>query len=377
MQVQFGQNMHWYRWDELVLVSSASASGVPDAGTQSGQLRFSLLNGFDLSLLKKGLSHLASLLDLKEPTLQSKISHFPRDMLAEVNPQIINFFVRDRVGGICNDPSGPPHLAEAIQRDWETRGQLIFDSDQMRHFQKHECHAEVQQVVVKLQELAIGSSSTSNAELSTEMVTEKEVELEVQAVKEVVRMHPSPANAIKSWELNWLNPRHIQRLPFFSASELSFHDITLPFPERVSVSSNFCSKKPEGAMSVAQFALNWSDGSCTRTTVLSLAEAAAVRRAAQLQLHQPANLGMSSYEIIRITQCCKSRLTAENIIDWKRRLSCCRLIQGDIWMTWPDDFFLLQAFESSSTPCFESASPERREQWFMQCLLSQVCTKSC
>jgi hypothetical protein len=371
--VQFEDKTHWYRWDQLVLVTSASATGVPDAGTQNGQLRFSLLNGFDLSLLKKGLFHIASLLDLEEPTLQSKISDFP-DILAEVNPRIINFFVRDRVGGICNDPSGPPHLAEAIQRDWETRGQLIFDSDHMRHFQQ-ECHTEVQQVVAKLQELVIGSSSTSNAELSTEMVTEKEVELEVQAVKEKVRMHPSPADAIKSWQLDWLNPRHMQRLPFFPASELSFHDITLPFPECMSVSSNFCSKKPEGTMSVAEFALNWSDGSRDRTTILSLAEAAAVRRAAQLKLHQPANPGMPSYEIVRITQGCKSRLTAEGIIDWKRRLSCCRLIQGDIWMTWPDDCFLLEAFESSGTPCFESASPERRERWFMQCLLSQVCYK--
>ena len=156
---------------------------------------------------------------------------------------------------------------------------------------RENCREEVYKIIGKLQELEVGASSASNSDLSTEMVTEKEVELEVQVIKEVLRMPPAPVDSMRPWALRLLSSRQIHQLPFFTASELSFQDINLPFPECVSVSRNFCSCKPQGLMSVARFALNWNDGTHTRTTILSLAEAVAVRRAAQRQFYQTAGSG--------------------------------------------------------------------------------------
>jgi len=364
--------------DQAPPVSSYRSS--KDEGSQKWAKvsRYSLLQGFDLSLLKEGLSALIALLNPEEATQPIEQNLFPEELFAKTDPRLIEFFVRGRVGGICSDPNGPPQLAEVIIRDWNARGQPVFDSDQMQEFEG-KCREEVDNIVAKLKELELGASIASKStDLSTEMVTEKEVELEVQVVKEVVRMPPAPAGAFKTWQLKWLSSRHNQQMPFFPASELSFHDIKLPFPESVSVSSNFCSRKPEGLMSAAHFVLNWNEGARTRTTILSLAEAVAVRRAAQLQLYQSYQTAGShfvAYEIANITQDCKSSLTIasrESIIDWHCRLSCCRFIQGDIWISWPDDLFLLQAFESSGIPLCDSASPASRETWFMQCLLSQV-----
>ncbi len=341
---------------------------------KNGLGRYSLLRGFDLELLKGGLSALTHLLHPKESTEKEQHSRFPDELLGFIDPvkKLIQFFVRDRVGGIFDDPNGPPPLAEIIHTDWKRSKKLVFCSDQMQQF-RVECKSDVHGIIEELRKLEIGASMTSTSDLSAEMVTEKEVEIEMQVVQEVVRKPPAPVDTKKSWKLQSLISSRFEELPFFPASDLSFHDICLPFPASIYVSRNFCPCKPEGLLSAAHFALNWNDGACTRTTILSLAEAVAVRRAAQLQLYSSAASGTVTYEIVRISQDCKSNMTVasreETIFDWYRRLSCCRFIQGDIWMSWPDDFYLLQAFESSEQPLCEAV---RREKWFLQCLTSQV-----
>jgi hypothetical protein len=341
--------------------------------SEEGGFRYSLLRGFDLALLKGGVSALDSLLHPEESIQQEEHARFPDELLGQIDQQLMHFFVRDRVGGIFNDPNGPPGLADVILSDWESRGRHIFHSDMQQL--EDDCRKEVDSILEKLQALETGASITSTSDLSTEMVTEKEVELEVQVVKEVARMPPAPVDTMNTWALKSLSSCHAEELPFFPASELSFHDINLPFPDSIFVSRNFCTCKPEGLLSVAHFALNWNNGTCIRTAILSLAEAVAVRRAAQRRLYDPAASGTSTYEILQISQECKSNLTTasrESFLDWCRRLSCCRFIQGDVWMSWPDDRFLLQAFESSGKPLCDVAPPARREKWFMQCLLSQV-----
>ncbi len=366
LQVQFEGNTRWYSREELMAHETSQLS-------EEGGFRYSLLRGFDLALLKGGVSALNSLLHPQESIEQEEHARFPDELLGQIDQQLMHFFVRDRVGGIFNDPNGPPGLADVILSDWESRGRHIFHSD-MQQLQD-DCRKEVDSILEKLQALETGASITSTSDLSTEMVTEKEVELEVQVVKEVARMPPAPVDTMNTWALKSLSSCHAEELPFFPASELSFHDINLPFPDSIFVSRNFCTCKPEGLLSVAHFALNWNNGTCIRTAILSLAEAVAVRRAAQRRLYDPAASGTSTYEILHISQECKSNLTTasrESFLDWYRRLSCCRFIQGDVWMSWPDDRFLLQAFESSGKPLCDVAPPARREKWFMQCLLSQV-----
>ncbi len=343
-----------------------------DAKTGLG--RYSLLRGFNHELLKGGRDALISLLHPQESSDQEQQSRFPDEIFGHIDPakKLIQFFVRDRVGGIFDDPDGPPPLAEVIETDWKRSEKHVFCSDQMQQF-RGECENNVYGILEELRKLEIGASMTSTSDLSAEMVTEKEVEMEMQVVQEVVRKPPAPVETMKSWKLKSLTSPCVEKLPFFPASELSFHDICLPFPASISVSRNFCQCKPEGLLSVARFALNWNDGACTRTTILSLAEAVAVRRATQLQLFGPEAFGTVTYEIVRISKNCKSNLTIasreETVLDWYRRLSCCRFIQGDIWMSWPDDHYLLQAFESSEQPLCDAA---RREKWYLQCLLSQV-----
>jgi hypothetical protein len=366
-QVQFEGRTHWYNRKELIAHQVVQVS-------EEECFRYSLLQGFDLALLKGGISALVSLLYPQQTTEQEQQSCFPNELLGQMDPHLINFFVRDRVGGIFNDPNGPPRLAAVISRDWESRGQFIFNSDQAQKL-RDECRQKVDAILQKLEELDTGASMASTSDLTTEMVTEKEVELEVQVVKEVVRMPPAPVDAMKPWALKSLSSRLVQELPFFPASELSFHDIQLPFPECVSVSRNFCSCRPEGLLSVAHFALNWNDGTRTKTTILSLAEAVAVRRAAQRRFYDHTASSTVTFEIARISQDFKSNLSAassESMLDWYGRLSCCRFIQGDIWMSYPDDLYLLRAFESSGFPLSDQAPSVQRERWFMQCLLSQV-----
>ena len=339
-------------------------------------VRYSLLQGFDLSLLKEGVASLTTLLD---PQISSEIkdrSHFPDDLLSQCDPRLIEFFVRDRVGGISSDPSGPPQLSAVITQEWQHKSLPIFDSHCMQqHLSK--CQEEVDSILQKLQEHELGASMAHESDLNTEMVNEKEVELEVQVVKEVVRMLPTPVEAFIPWRLKSLSSHTsdaTHELPFFPASQLSFQDTRLPFPECVTISKNFCHSKPEGCISAVHFALNWNDGCCTRTTILSLAEAVALRRAAQRQLHQTSASGVV-YEIAKITGDCESNLliaSSASVMDWHGRLSCCRFIQGDIWMGPPDDVVLLQALESSGSPLRDIAPPADREKWFMQCLLSQV-----
>ncbi len=366
LQVKFEGETHWYSKKELMLFHAA----VPIVQG----LRYCLLQGFDLSLLKEGVSAISSLFYSPNTSQPKEQSRFPDELLGQTDPRLINFFVRKRVGGIIDDPNGPSGLAATIAGDWDSRGQRIFECDEMQQLQE-KCREEVYNIIGQLHHLEVGASVASKSDLSTEMVTEKEVELEVQVVKEVLRMPPAPVDTIKPWALTLLSSRQMHQLPFFPASELSFQDVKLPFPERVSVSRNFCSCKPEGLMSVAQFVLNWNDGTHIRTTILSLAEAVAVRRAAQRQFCQTGGTEVISYEIAKISQDCKSSITIasiNSITDWYSRLNCCRFIQGDIWMSWPDDFFLLQALESSGSPLCDIATPAAREKWFMQCLLSQV-----
>lgn len=339
-------------------------------------VRYSLLQGFDLSLLKEGVSSLNILLD---PQMSSQIkdeSHFPDDLLSKCDPRLIEFFVRDRVGGISSDPSGPPQLSAVITQEWQHKSLPIFESHCMQqHLSK--CQEEVDSILQKLQEHELGASMAHASDLNTEMVNEKEVELEVQVIKEVVRMLPTPVEAFIPWRLKSLSSHTrdaTHELPFFSASQLSFQDTRLPFPECVTVSKNFCHSKPEGRISAVHFALNWNDGCCTRTTILSLAEAVAVRRAAQRQLYQTSESGVV-YEIAKITGDCESKLviaSSASVMNWHGRLSCCRFIQGDIWMGPPDDVVFLQALESSGRPLRDIAPPADREKWFVQCLLSQV-----
>lgn len=342
--------------------------------------RYCLLQGFDLSLLKNGVSALSSLFHSPEATRPKEQPRFPDDVLGQTDTRLINllhFFVRDRVGGIANDPNGHPCLAATIAGDWDSRGTRVFESVQMQQLREN-CREEVYKIIGKLQELEVGASSASN--LSTEMVTEKEVELEVQVVKEVLRMPPAPVDTIRPWALKLLSSRQIHELPFFSASELSFQDTELPFPDCVSLSRNFCSCKPEGLISVAQFVLNWNDGTRTRTTILSLAEAVAVRRAAQRHFYETAGSDTITYEVAKISQNCKSNLSmasSDSMVDWYCRLSCCCFIQGDIWLSWPHEVFLLQAFELSGSPLCDTAPPAVREKWFMRLLLSQVCSCFC
>jgi hypothetical protein len=335
---------------------------------------YSLLQGFDLSLLKEGVSALDILLDPQISTKINDQSCFPGDLLSQCDPSLIDFFVRDRVGGISSDPSGPPQLSAVIKQEWEHKSLPIFKSHCMQQLLP-KCQEEVDGILQKLHEHELGASVVHESDLNTEMVNEKEIELEVQVVKEVVRMRPTPVEAFVPWRLKSLSYHATQELPFFPASHLSFQDVQLPFPECVSVSNNFCPSKPEGCISAVHFALNWIDGCCTRTTILSLAEAVAVRRAAQRQLYQ-ASESSAVYEVAKISNDCPSNLeviaSSASVMNWSSRLSCCRFIQGDIWMGPPDDVVFLQALESSGNSLRDIAPPAVRQKWFMQCLLSQV-----
>jgi hypothetical protein len=334
-------------------------------------LRYRLLKGFNLALLEDGLSSLDSLFNPEEDSMPIKKHHFPDELLGNTDSPFIDFFVHDRVGGIPDDPNGPPQLAEVIIHDWNSRSSGIFGSEDMKQHED-ECCKQVYGIVEQLRVLEFGESIASKSDLSTEMVNEKETELEVQAVKEALHIRPALVNAAQLWALRDLGSQNVERLPFFPASKLSFDGIQLPFPECVSISRNFCSPDPKESMPAVHFALNWHDGTCFRTCIVSLAEAVTVRRAAQIQLDQASFLDTLQFEVVKICQGCKSGSFSDEPDSWKRRLSCCRFIQGDIWMSWPDDKFLLQSWESTEIPLCDSVPPERREHWFSQCLLAQV-----
>jgi hypothetical protein len=360
--------------DKLPQIDSVhTGSQGANCHTSAEGLRYSLLKGFDFSLLEKGLLSLHSFFNPEDDSMPIEKHHFPDELLGNTHSPFIDFFVHDRVGGILDDPNGPPQLAEVIIHEWKSRSSGIFGSEDMKQHED-ECFKQVNDIVEQLRELEFGESIASKSDLSTEMVNEKEAELEVQAVKEALRIRPAPVNTAELWALRYLGSQHVERLPFFSASTLSFDGIQLPFPECVSISRNFCLPDPKESMPAVHFALNWYDGMCSRTCIISLAEAVTVRRAAHIQLDQASISDTLAFEVVKICEGCKSGSFSDGPDSWNRRLSCCRFIQGDIWMSWPDDKFLLQAWESTEIRLCDSVPPERREHWFSQCLLAQVFT---